>query len=117
MEGHGTRRQYDCSQERQSHDTRMTLAESFLNWLSNFAQLKDGFIHLSTSQQLPLTLERFFHPGFFPGNELFICAITRSTIAEKGYKLQFDQVSSGEKFGHIYGVSLRNRMGSLSRCR
>jgi hypothetical protein len=67
-------------------------------------QVKDGFIHLSTSAQVPLTLERFFNRDFFPGDQLVLGAIPRERIDVEG-KLKFDESAHGDRFGHIYGVS------------
>lgn len=73
-----------------------------------YYQIKDGFLHLSTSAQLALTLERFFNRDYFPGDELFIGTLPRASIDKDG-KFKFDE-SHGDRFGHVYGVSLRGHM-------
>lgn len=80
----------------------------------SLAQQKDGFLHLSTSEQLRATLDRFF--GDQP--EVVICAIQRDAVpfgAEHGRDLKFEDASVGT-FGHIYGVSSREeRRGRKGR--
>lgn len=71
-------------------------------------QIKDGFIHLSTADQLPGTLERFFSTNSGCGNTLYIYPFNRSNVDRQRHtaiKLQFDP-AAGTLFGHIYGVSV-----------
>jgi len=66
-------------------------------------QLKDGFLHLSTSEQLPGTLDRFFSKESKVGDSIYILTLPRSNIDET--KLKFEP-AAGTEFGHIYGVRL-----------
>ena len=87
------------------------LSFGFVIDLACRCQVKDGFIHLSTSAQVPLTLERFFNRDFFPGDELVLGAIPRERI-DVDDKLKFDESGHGDRFGHVYGVS-RNAAAAL----
>lgn len=62
-------------------------------------KIKDGFIHTSTSQQVPQTLDLFFGTGSGVGDILYLCAIPRNVV--KQGELKFE----GGGFPHIYGVS------------
>lgn len=80
--------------------------ESFLSCIKIFAhyivQQKDGFLHLSTSQQLSGTLDRFFSKDSGADDQLYLLVLPRENIPND--KLQFDS-AAGTLFGHIYGVS------------
>ena len=76
-------------------------------------QLKDGFIHLSTSKQLPGTLERFFSNSSQVGDQLYILALPRSPAVEA--KLRFD-AALDTSFGHIYGVRAMRSISSSAAC-
>ncbi|CAO1623197.1 unnamed protein product [Parajaminaea phylloscopi] len=77
-------------------------------WPGAGIDLADGFIHLSTSEQLPGTLRRFFaagSPGI--GDTVHVLALPRKNIAQKTSdgseeKLRFEP-AVGTVFGHIYG--------------
>ncbi|KAG7571214.1 hypothetical protein FFLO_00887 [Filobasidium floriforme] len=73
------------------------------DWKGTSLDLKDGFVHLSTSSQVPLTLERFFNKDFFPGDDLVLGFIPRSSI-DVDDKLKFDESAHGDRFGHVYGT-------------
>ena len=75
---------------------------------------KDGFIHLSTSEQVPGTADRFF--GDF--TELWLLKIKYSVLeagtdgagkvnADNKAKIQWDEVGHGA-FAHFYGGDLGN---------
>ncbi|CDS02254.1 hypothetical protein [Sporisorium scitamineum] len=75
------------------------------NWAGT--TLDDGFIHLSSANQLPDTLERFFSTQSGCGDVLYIYTFKRSSVERQRstpIKLQFDP-AAGTLFGHIYGVS------------
>ncbi|GAC95497.1 hypothetical protein PHSY_003073 [Pseudozyma hubeiensis SY62] len=77
------------------------------NWAGTALDTKDGFIHLSSADQLPGTLERFFGSSSGCGDVLYIYTFTRSSVDRQRstpIKLQFDP-AAGTVFGHIYGVS------------
>ncbi|PWN91968.1 hypothetical protein FA10DRAFT_300524 [Acaromyces ingoldii] len=69
-------------------------------WKGSELDLKDGFIHLSTSTQIPETLKLFFSAESGAGNELYIAALPRKFIDES--VLRFEPAGSG--CGHIYGT-------------
>ncbi|PWZ02627.1 hypothetical protein BCV70DRAFT_196867 [Testicularia cyperi] len=74
-------------------------------WAGTALDTKDGFIHLSSADQLPGTLERFFSQQSGCGDTLFIYVFKRSNAdrqRESPIKLQFDP-AIGTVFGHIYG--------------
>ncbi|KAN0062288.1 hypothetical protein ACQY0O_005469 [Thecaphora frezii] len=74
-------------------------------WLGTQLDLKDGFIHLSTADQLPGTLQRFFAKSSGVGHVLHIYALPRSQISrprDVPIRLQFDPAAD-TLFGHIYG--------------
>ncbi len=73
------------------------------NWRGTALDLKDSFIHLSSADQLPGTLGRFFSPEFFKGDQLYLLPLPRSNV-RPDQRLQFDE-AHGQKFGHIYDVS------------
>lgn len=66
------------------------------------SQLQDGFIHLSTSHQVPGTLERFFGIDSGVGDSLVLMALPRVHISDPN-SLKFEP-AAGTLFGHIYGV-------------
>ncbi|SPO20041.1 uncharacterized protein UTRI_00435_B [Ustilago trichophora] len=75
------------------------------NWAGTALDLKDGFIHLSSADQLPGTLERFFSSASGCGDTLYIYTFKRSSVDRQRntpIKLQFDP-AAGTLFGHIYG--------------
>ncbi|EPQ26089.1 uncharacterized protein PFL1_06297 [Pseudozyma flocculosa PF-1] len=74
-------------------------------WTGTSLDRKDGFIHLSSADQLPGTLERFFGPSSGVGDVLHIYALPRSQLDRQRdvpARLQFDP-AIGTFFGHIYG--------------
>lgn len=83
---------------------------------SSCEQLKDGFIHLSSADQLPGTLERFFSPASGCSDVLYIYTFKRFNVERQRsspIKLQFDP-AAGTVFGHIYGVSIVLILNTLS---
>ncbi|GAK62274.1 glutathione S-transferase [Moesziomyces antarcticus] len=75
------------------------------NWAGTALDTKDGFIHLSSADQLAGTLERFFSPATGCGDTLYLYTFDRATVdkpRETPIKLQFDP-AIGTFFGHIYG--------------
>ncbi|CDU24007.1 uncharacterized protein SPSC_02636 [Sporisorium scitamineum] len=75
------------------------------NWAGTTLDTKDGFIHLSSANQLPDTLERFFSTQSGCGDVLYIYTFKRSSVERQRstpIKLQFDP-AAGTLFGHIYG--------------
>ncbi|KAJ1031675.1 hypothetical protein NDA13_002065 [Ustilago tritici] len=75
------------------------------NWAGTALDAKDGFIHLSSADQLAGTLERFFSPASGCGDTLYIYTFKRSDVDRQRntpIKLQFDP-AIGTVFGHIYG--------------
>ncbi|TKY90623.1 hypothetical protein EX895_000621 [Sporisorium graminicola] len=75
------------------------------NWAGTALDTKDGFIHLSSADQLPGTLERFFSSQSGCGDVLYIYTFKRSSVERERstpIKLQFDP-AIGTLFGHIYG--------------
>lgn len=78
---------------------------SSTNWAGTALDTNDGFIHLSTADQLPGTLERFFGSSSGCGDTLYIYTFKRSSVDRQRdipIKLQFDP-AAGTVFGHIYG--------------
>ncbi|UZJ57175.1 hypothetical protein CBS101457_006495 [Exobasidium rhododendri] len=71
------------------------------DWKGTELDLKDGFIHLSSSEQIPGTLDRFFSRESQVGDDIVIMTLPRSNIDET--KLKFDP-AAGTEFGHIYGT-------------
>lgn len=78
------------------------------DWKGTELDLKDGFIHLSTSHQISGTLERFF--PFIESSEneangkiIFLLAIMRTNIYDAQNRLKFEP-AAGSEFGHIYGA-------------
>jgi uncharacterized protein (DUF952 family) len=72
------------------------------SWTGTALDLQDGFLHLSTSDQLAGTLGRFFSKDAFAGDVLFLLRLPRAAI-RTDQKLQFD-LAHGIKFGHVYSV-------------
>ncbi|SNX81712.1 uncharacterized protein MEPE_00417 [Melanopsichium pennsylvanicum] len=75
------------------------------SWSGTALDLKDGFMHLSSADQLPGTLERFFSSSSGCGNTLYIYTFKRCNVDRQRsspIKLQFDP-AVGTVFGHIYG--------------
>ncbi|PWN49829.1 hypothetical protein IE53DRAFT_374925 [Violaceomyces palustris] len=77
------------------------------NWAGTSLDVKDGFLHLSTADQLPGVLSRYFSKESGVGDELRIYSISRAKLEEsahaRGIKTQFDPVH-GTVFYHIYGA-------------
>ncbi|CAD6893325.1 unnamed protein product [Tilletia laevis] len=74
-------------------------------WHGSSLDIKDGFLHASTVHQLPITLQRFFTPeNPEVGDTVHIYAMQIDQIPEG--KLRWDEIKSGEVFGHVYGVSI-----------
>lgn len=70
-------------------------------WYGTEMDIKDGFIHLSTSEQVPWVLNKFFSIESNVGNDLYLLVLPRSHIKEG--TLRFDAVDK-TVFGHIYGT-------------
>lgn len=71
----------------------------------------DGFIHLSTAHQVPLTASRFFTSA----SSLWLLVIRSSDLAEKGLDsegkegkgtLKWEEAGNGEWFPHYYDGGL-----------
>jgi uncharacterized protein (DUF952 family) len=62
------------------------------------ADLRDGFIHCSTNEQLPTTLSRFYRDA----EELMIAIINEPGLTSE-LKWEPGKLSSDELFPHIYG--------------
>lgn len=64
--------------------------------------LRDGFIHLSTKEQVPGVLARYFQ-----GEEkVYVVEFLAETLAAHG-TLQWEQSKTGEKYPHLYEADLR----------
>ena len=61
--------------------------------------LRDGFIHLSTKEQLAGVIQRFF-PGIYP---LYIAEFSASGLHET---LRWEASASNEVYPHLYGAAL-----------
>ncbi|PWN19738.1 hypothetical protein BCV69DRAFT_300046 [Microstroma glucosiphilum] len=75
-------------------------------WLGASIDLTDKFIHLSTSSQLPGTLQRFFSSASGVGDSLWLCGARRQQLEEDMQgkrKLQWDP-AAGSVFAHVYGA-------------
>ena len=62
--------------------------------------LRDGFIHLSTQQQVNGVIERFFS-GVRP---LYVAEFTEPALLKK---LKWEDSGSGELYPHLYGSDLQ----------
>ena len=63
--------------------------------------LKDGFVHLSTAQQLPGTLNRFFAEH----SEVVLLKIDYARLAAFK-RVKWEQASNGDTFPHLYGAGI-----------
>ncbi|CAO1628814.1 unnamed protein product [Jaminaea pallidilutea] len=71
------------------------------DWPGAGIDLSDGFIHLSTSDQLAGTLQRFFAQGApGVGDELWICGVEVQRVQDR---LKWEP-AAGTLFGHVYGT-------------
>jgi uncharacterized protein (DUF952 family) len=64
----------------------------------NANDVKDGFIHSSTAEQIPRTLKRFYS-----GKEGLVILQVDLSHAEVSPNVRYEASRSGEMFYHIYG--------------
>lgn len=74
------------------------------------ADLRDGFIHCSTNEQLPTTLARFYQDA----DELMIAIINERGLTSE-LKWEPGKLSPDELFPHIYGQIIPEAVAGAHR--
>jgi uncharacterized protein (DUF952 family) len=76
--------------------------------LGSADDLRDGFIHLSTAEQLQGTFQKYFAAAHAAGTPLWLLSFDSSALPKAS--LRFEASRGGALFPHLYGSLLLSQM-------